>query len=753
VADNSKVLVRLQLLGGSLFSREAKASGRALEGIGRGGRAAGTGLQRTSSSGSQASSALGRVQAATRRTAGEMTKLRSSAERALSPVKRIMQGGAAAAGLGFGAAIKDSANFEQSMANVQSRLVGEKGLEGSMGRLSRLALQLGAKTQFSAGQAADAMGALAAQGFNANQIMRVLPGTLSLAAASGTDLASAATIQTETLHGFGLQAGKAGVVADVLAQIANRSAADIDDMQESLKYIAPVAKASGQSLQDMGAAIGLMANVGIKGSQAGTTLRTAMVRLSNPTDKARSALATLHLKAGDLAGKKGLLSLPNIMAKLSKGAQGVSKNQRNAAIATIFGREALSGMVALVEKGPAKLKRLGDALRNSSGAAKRAATIQRKTVKGAFDNLTGSVETAAITLTKKYMPAIRDALNAGAGGVNQFTAGLTTGRAEPRRRVIRGPGGRVERVETTQASGAQRAGAGVRGVISAVAAGARSLAAQAVPAVRDVVKQVLDALKPAMPFVRNVLLPLLEGIGKGVLGSVVGAFKVAVPIIKIVATVLGFVGRAARPLRPIIQGIGTVIGFLMGGPILKALGTLPKVGIVFRLMAVPLRLVGGVGKIRGLITGIVGRLRAAPRAMVNAAGRIGKAIVDGIVNVIKRAPAAIAGALAWVVDNLPVPGFVKGKVKDVLGVHAAGGVVRAPLQVLGERGPELAALPRGSRVFTASQTREMLAPRRGAMPMAAPAFPHIYIRFQPTLDSRVVHDSVHKVERAKVEAT
>jgi hypothetical protein len=264
VADTSKVLVRLQLLGGSVFNRQAKESGKSLEGVGRGARGAGAGLERTSSSGTRAGSALTRVQTATKRTAAEMGHLQSAAGRALEPVKRILQIGAAGAGLGFGAAIKDSVNFEQSMANVQSKLLTTRG---NMSKLTALALQLGAKTNYSAGQAADAMGELAAQGFSTEKIMRILPGTLSLAAASGTDLANAAQIQTETLNAFGLSAGKANHVADVLAQTANLSAANIDDMQEALKYIAPVAKATGQSLQDVGAAIGLMSNVGIKGSQ------------------------------------------------------------------------------------------------------------------------------------------------------------------------------------------------------------------------------------------------------------------------------------------------------------------------------------------------------------------------------------------------------------------------------------------------------------------------------------------------------
>lgn len=815
MADDSKVLVRLRLLGAQVFGRDAAKAGEGLDKLGRSGKGAGRGLGQAGRESTRTASAVTRVQGASKRAASGLNTMRDSASSVISPMTRAASAAAAVAGLGFGAAIGSSVNFEQAMAKVQSRLLLTKG---AMAPLSKLAVDLGAKTNYSASEAAGAMDELASQGFNANQILKVLPGTLSLAAASGADLSQAAAVQTETLHAFSLKGSQASMVADVLAQTSNKTAADITDLQEALKYIAPVAQSMGQSLTDTTAAVGLLANVGIKGSQAGTTLRTAMVRLSKPTDKARDAMATLHLKAGDLVGKKGLLSLPNILGKVAKGSQGVSKNQRNAALATIFGREALSGMIKLVSGGPGKLKKLSDALEHSRGAAKRAATIQRDTVASAFDNLKGSVESASISLTKKYMPAIKNALNVGAGGITDFTKGLTGGGAAPKRQVVRGPGGRVEQVKTTPTSGAQKAGAGVGGVIKSVIAGAGALARQALPVLADAGRQLIAAIKPAVPFLSNVVLPLLIGIGKGVLGSVVAAFKVAIPIIRIVATALGFVGKLAKPLRPIIEGIGVVIGFVFSGPILKAVGALGKLGGVFRLVGgaarilrVPIDLVGGafrgvtrvIGLLAGgfaraftfvsrfagtlsgagrrvavgavnmiggvihavetlpgrvaalaarvggrLISGVANSVRSRLGSMVSFFGRVGSAMVRGIVEAVKRAPQAILSAIGWVVNQLPIPGFVKGKVKDVIGVHAAGGVVRRPLQVVGERGPELAALPMGTRVFNAGQTRQMVRPGGRAAPTMAAA--PIVIHVHPAdvrIGDRDVHQAHARAER------
>lgn len=602
----------------------------------------------------------------------------------------------AAAGFGLAAAARDAVGFEKQMANVQARLLTTGG---NMRRLSNFALELGAKTQFSAGQAAAAMDELAAQGFSVKQIFGVLPGTLNLAAASGTDLANAATIQAAALRGFGLEADQAGRVADVLAQTANRSAVDMDDLGETLKYISPVAKATGQSFESMLAAVGLMGNVGIKGSQAGTTLRTALVRLTNPTEKARGALETLHIEADKLRGPKGLLPIPQIMAQIVKGSQGVSKGTRNAAIATIFGREALSGMVALIEGGPKKFAKMQAALEHSGGAAKRAASIMRNTVSGAWDNFTGSVETAAIKLTRRFMPAVKGALNAAAGGVNKGVSvvgdvigGVTgAGRRPPAPHAV-GRATHITDRAATDPSTATRVGQKIGQV-------ARQIGTVAATAGR----QLLEAFRPALPFFQNVLLPLLTGIGKGVLVSIVGAFKVAIPVIHVVASIFGAVGKAAKPFRPIIEGIGMVIGVVFSGPILKAIGALGKLGGIFRLVGAAARLVsapvraidrafglvikgvgrliGRFGSLPGTLSGLAGRAAGFVLSKLGAIGSkvggLAMKIVTAYVRAITFLPRKLAGAVAGIAGRLA--GVGKSLVSGIVGAikSAPGAIIDA----------------------------------------------------------------------------
>ena len=246
-------------------------------------------------------------------------------------------------------------------------------------------------------------------------------------------------------------------------------------------------------------------------------------------------------------------------------------------------------------------------------------------------------------------------------------------------------------------------------------------------------KQLVDAFKPAMPFLRNVLLPLLKGVGAGIIASVVGAFKIAVPIIKIAATALGLIGKAARPLRGVIQAVGAAIGFLAGGPILGLLGKIPKVGIVFRALAIPLRLVTGVigrvigwfSKLPGVLTSnatlatarvidalgkLPGKVGGLIVSIAKAAAKLGKAIVSAIVDAIKKAPGAIIDAIKSLVGGLP--GVVKKLASKIPGVGKLFG---------GRRGGRVPRYQGGGLVPIVASGGEMLVDRGAATMIPGPS--------------------------------
>ena len=336
--------------------------------------------------------------------------------------KYAAAGGVAALGYALYDTVKAGAAYQQEMSRVQA-VSGATGRQ--MGKLGDLSLKLGAKTKFSASEAAAAMYELSSAGFKVGEMTKTIGGTLDLAAASNIDLASAAEISANALRGFGLDASKSQKVADVLAQSVNSSSVEMTDLQLTMKYIGPVAKATGQSFETMIAAVGEMGDAGIKGEQAGTTLRQSLLSLTKPVGQAVDGLRMLGLSTTDLQGPKGLDPLPKIIAQIEHGMEGLSRSEQNAALKMIFGQEAASGMFAVISQGPEKLRELTKELRNSEGAAEKAARTMQDNVAGAWENFMGSVETTQITLFQEFEKPLQDTIEDATRFVNKKGPELT----------------------------------------------------------------------------------------------------------------------------------------------------------------------------------------------------------------------------------------------------------------------------------------------------------------------------------------
>ena len=313
------------------------------------------------------------------------------------------------------AAINLGDEFEAQMSRV-------KATSGATGKdfdaLTAQAKQLGQDTAFSASEAAEGMENLASAGFETKEIMAAMPGMLDLAASSGEDLATSSDIAASTLRGFGLAADQAGHVADVLAKNAADTNAAVADTGEAMKYIAPVAQNAGWSLEQVTAAIGEMANAGIKGEQAGTTLRGALTSLMNPSKKQADAMKAIGFSAYDAQGKMKPLS--QIIGELGTKTKGLTNEQRDNAIATIMGTNSLSGMQVLLKDGRGNLDTLTASLKKSDGTAKSMANTMQGNTKGAIEQMKGSLETAAITVQEKLAPSITRAANAVQELANKF---------------------------------------------------------------------------------------------------------------------------------------------------------------------------------------------------------------------------------------------------------------------------------------------------------------------------------------------
>lgn len=320
------------------------------------------------------------------------------------------------------AAAKTGADFESQMSRVKA-ISGATGEEFE--KLKAQAIELGAETSFSASQAAEGMENLAAAGFTTIETMEAMPGLLDLAAASGEDLASSSDIAASTLRGFGLAASDAGHVADVLAENANRTNSSVAETGEAMKYVAPLARAAGLSFEETAAAIGIMANAGIQGSQAGTTLRGAISRLSKPTDDMQNAMDDLGVSFYDANGK--MKSLSEQVGMLKDAMSGMTDEQKNSYLVTLYGQEALSGMLALINEGSDSLSALTGAYEVCDGSAKKAAETMQDNLSGAVEQLKGSAESLGIVFYEKVSGGLKEAAQSATESVNNITDALTDG--------------------------------------------------------------------------------------------------------------------------------------------------------------------------------------------------------------------------------------------------------------------------------------------------------------------------------------
>ena len=300
------------------------------------------------------------------------------------------------------ASVKMAADFEAQMDRVGA-IAGATADE--MDQLSESALELGANTSKSASEVAIGMENMAAMGFTTNEILGAMPGIISAAEASGADMAQTADVVAAALNSFSLEAKEASRVADVLAQSANQSAADITDLQYAFKYAAPIANSLGISMEELAASVGIMSDAGIKGEQAGTTLRGGLIALLKPAEKTSQMMDAMGITVEDAEGK--FVGLSGLIKNISEALKDQTDVQKLASLATIVGTEAASGFLTLMQAGPQKIDKMTKSLENSAGVSAETAAKMKDNLKGAIEELGGSIETASITIGNKLIPSIR----------------------------------------------------------------------------------------------------------------------------------------------------------------------------------------------------------------------------------------------------------------------------------------------------------------------------------------------------------
>jgi len=424
----------------------------------------------------------------------------------------LVAAGAAAAIYKVGSAYESSLNTFQAVSSASAEQMKQVGAE---------AKKLGADMTLPATSAADAakaMTELAKSGLSVDEALKAAKGTLQLAAAAGVDEAKAAEITANALNAFGLKGSEAGRVADILAASANASSAEITDMADALQMSGAVAAAANIPIEDLAAALGELANKGIKGSDAGTSVKQMLLALEGPSKIAAGVMKQYGINIYDAAGK--MKPLRDIIANVSGALGGLTDAQRNAALATIFGSDAVRAANVVLLGGVDAFDQMKGAV-TKNGAAAEVAAAKTKGLKGAFEGLKSQLEGVAISIYEKVAPGIERFVRSVAEGIPKAIETLKLG-AKAFRAAFSGEGITSD---------------GFVGIMERLGVAARGF---------------VDWFKANWP--------QIKAIGESALNAVKAGAEALVPVFKVAVEVVKDLVEKAPALKPILDGIADAFG-------------------------------------------------------------------------------------------------------------------------------------------------------------------------------------------------
>lgn len=453
-------------------------------------------------------------------------------------------------------AVKAGMDFDSAMSQVGA-ISGATGEE--FDALRDKALEMGSKTKFSATESAEAFNYMAMAGWKTEDMLNGIEGVMNLAAASGEDLATTSDIVTDALTAFGMQASDSSHFADVLAAASSNANTNVAMMGETFKYFAPLAGTFKFNAEDTALAIGLMANSGVKASQAGTTLRGAFSRLAKPTKQVKEALATLGLQTEkgnllmqDEAGN--VRSLSDIMGILREKMGGLNDAQKAQIAAQMFGQEAMSGMLAIVNASTKDYEKLKNAINNCEGAAGDMADTMQDNLAGDITIFKSALEGARIAISDGLTPSIREFVQFGTEGIQTLSNAFKEG----------GFSGAMEAFGTVLADGLNQV---VEALPKAIDAGMQLLSAFG--------QGILDNLPVIISAASQVLGQFVEGIVTALPSLADGAMQIILGIANGISEMLpNLIPSVIEMLSSIVSNIGENAGILIdaGWSIINGIG-------------------------------------------------------------------------------------------------------------------------------------------------------------------------------------
>lgn len=552
---------------------------------------------------------------------GIFSKIGSAAKHSAAIAVTALAGVGTAITAAGGLSVKVGSNFEAAMSKVAA-VSGATGTD--LSRLTEKAKEMGAKTKFSASEAAEAMNYMAMAGWKTEDMLSGVEGIMNLAAASGEDLASTSDIVTDALSAFGLQASDSGHFADILAAASSNANTNVAMMGETFKYAASVAGAMGYTAEDTALAIGLMANRGIKAGQAGTALRSIMTRLAKPTKETQDAMNKLGISLTDSEGN--MKSLDTIMQDLRAGFSGLSEDEKAATAAALGGQEAMSGLLAIVGASPEEYEKLQSAIANCDGTAEKMAETMQDNLQGSLTILKSSLEGLGIEIYEGMQEPLKNAADNAIVDVNRLTDAFKQGGFDA---AVEEAGDILAGLATKVAQSAPKMIDASVSVVKSFVKGIGKNKMQLKVASNDIVKSLCDGLVKLLP--KEMQKP-----AKKALDSLVRTFKSGTKnLLSVAQSVLNAVGAVFKRLGGNMDDIiPTVVSVVAAFKTFKAVS-------------------GPVSSVVSVITSLTGAAKGAGLATT-------------ALNAIMAANPAtlIAGAIALLVGGLAAYALTAGRADE-----------------------------------------------------------------------------------------
>lgn len=611
-----------------------------------------------------------------------------------------------------GAVLDIGMNFESGMSKVQA-ISGASGED--LAALTDKAKEMGAKTKFSATESAEAMQYMAMAGWKTGDMLNGIEGIMNLAAASGEDLATTSDIVTDALTAFGLSAQDSTHFADVLAQASSNANTNVGMMGETFKYVAPVAGAMGYSAEDVATAIGLMANSGIKASQAGTSLRTILTRMAKPTKEVQTAMDQLGVSVIDSDGN--MKSLHEIMDDLRSGFSGLSEAEKVNMAATLGETDGMSGLLAIVNASDGDYQKLTDSINNCSGAAANMAETMQDNLEGQLTILGSTAQSLALEIYESVEGSLTDMTKLGIDAVSNLTEGFETGGVMG---MIDAAGQMASAFAENLPSIIEQGLPLVEGFTENLRSNAGKLVDGGIDLILKLAQGLMDGLPAMLQYVPQIIIniagiindnapkllmagvQLIVVLGKGLIQAIPDLIAALPQIIQaIVSTLQAFnwVNSGIYVITLLRNGIISMVGAIASAAaeilkaIVGAIQSLPQKLLEIAKKAgegISSGLKGMLGAVKGaatsILSGIVSVLTSLPSKLLGLAKNGAQSIVKGFTgqswgnigkNIITGITAGITGSvgkLAEAAKNAAKKAF--DAAKDFLGIHSPSKLMR-----------------------------------------------------------------------------